>query len=318
MAAEPVPNRCPVCEFQYDWDGEFCGHCHHPYPKRENWARFAQLERFQYAHPGPEARGLVWFAVGCLRRAGHLMPDDGWKAGVEAAERYAAGLIDRDDLWWELSGVDLPPPPLDRPTAADALANAVRRAVGGAAQFLRDPQAAVVSFADDVAEAVALDRCPDLDWWSFPLPPELEPFRREFVGIDPARSEYANLRHEQPAGFAAYSALRREAQQQKTRREAAQKAEAAVQCDLYRDVFRYPYDPPPFDPQWRTDTVVTIADGIFRDRAFDRLPILADALEDAGCDAADVLAHCRADRPHVRGCWVIELVLDPDRSVPTE
>ena len=45
------------------------------------------------------------------------------------------------------------------------------------------------------------------------------------------------------------------------------------------------------------------------DRAFDRLPILADALEDAGCDNADVLAHCRGEGPHVRGCWVVDLIL---------
>ena len=52
-----------------------------------------------------------------------------------------------------------------------------------------------------------------------------------------------------------------------------------------------------------------IAAGIYDGRHFDRLPILADALEDAGCDHADILAHCRGDGPHVRGCWVVDLVL---------
>jgi hypothetical protein len=66
---------------------------------------------------------------------------------------------------------------------------------------------------------------------------------------------------------------------------------------------------PEVDPAWLTSTVVQLASGIYEDRAFDRLPILADALMDAGCDHPDVLAHCRSDGPHVRGCWVVDLLL---------
>ena len=55
--------------------------------------------------------------------------------------------------------------------------------------------------------------------------------------------------------------------------------------------------------------VVKIAQGIYDERAFDRLPILADALEDAGCDNADILAHLRSPGPHVRGCWAVDLIL---------
>ncbi len=60
---------------------------------------------------------------------------------------------------------------------------------------------------------------------------------------------------------------------------------------------------------WRDGTVTNVARSIYEDRAFDRLPILADALEDAGCDNADILAHCRGPGPHVRGCWVVDLIL---------
>lgn len=64
------------------------------------------------------------------------------------------------------------------------------------------------------------------------------------------------------------------------------------------------------NPAWRTSTVVALATGIYEERAFDRLPILADALQDAGCDSDDVLHHCRdAKATHVRGCWVVDLVL---------
>jgi hypothetical protein len=70
---------------------------------------------------------------------------------------------------------------------------------------------------------------------------------------------------------------------------------------------------PPFNlslnPCWLTLTVRQLAQAIYDDRAFDRLPILADALEDAGCDNADILNHCRQPGEHVRGCWVVDLLL---------
>ena len=60
---------------------------------------------------------------------------------------------------------------------------------------------------------------------------------------------------------------------------------------------------------WNDGTVRKIAQAIYDERAFDRLPILADALEDAGCDNADILNHCRNGGEHVRGCWVVDLLL---------
>ena len=76
---------------------------------------------------------------------------------------------------------------------------------------------------------------------------------------------------------------------------------------LLRDIF--PFALTPAEPRWRTADVVGVARGIYEDRAFDRLPLLADALMDAGCDSEDILAHCRSDGPHVRGCWVVDLAL---------
>jgi hypothetical protein len=63
------------------------------------------------------------------------------------------------------------------------------------------------------------------------------------------------------------------------------------------------------DPSWRTSTVVSLTRGIHEDQAFDRLPILADALQDAGCPETAVLAHCRCLGPHVRSCFVVHLLL---------
>ena len=64
-----------------------------------------------------------------------------------------------------------------------------------------------------------------------------------------------------------------------------------------------------FRPEWRTETVVGLANGIADDRAFERMPILADALEEAGCDLMSVLLHCREPIAHEGGCWVLEQIL---------
>lgn len=84
-------------------------------------------------------------------------------------------------------------------------------------------------------------------------------------------------------------------------------------CDLLRDIFG-------LNPTrtiticseclaWNDATVPKFAQVIYDDRAFDRLPILADALEESGCNNADILDHCRQPGEHVRGCWVIDLIL---------
>ena len=81
------------------------------------------------------------------------------------------------------------------------------------------------------------------------------------------------------------------------------------QARLTRDIFGNPFRPVAFDPAWRTDTAVTLARQMYDSREFGAMPILADALQDAGCTNEDVLNHCRGDGPHVRGCWVVDLVL---------
>jgi hypothetical protein len=56
-------------------------------------------------------------------------------------------------------------------------------------------------------------------------------------------------------------------------------------------------------------TVVALAKQMYESSDFSAMPILADALQDAGCDIEAVLSHCRGLEPHVRGCWVVDLVL---------
>ncbi|OAI54355.1 hypothetical protein AYO44_03545 [Planctomycetaceae bacterium SCGC AG-212-F19] len=81
------------------------------------------------------------------------------------------------------------------------------------------------------------------------------------------------------------------------------------QCAMLRDLFGNPFRPVAIHPAWSTSTVTSLAQGIYDDRAFDRMPILADALEDAGCTSTEILEHCRSGNEHVRGCWVVDLVL---------
>jgi hypothetical protein len=85
------------------------------------------------------------------------------------------------------------------------------------------------------------------------------------------------------------------------------------QAQIIRDIFGNPSRPTPYllpaVLAWNDATVRRIAEGIYEGRAFERLPILADALLDAGCDNEELIAHCRSAGPHVRGCWAVDLIL---------
>ena len=78
---------------------------------------------------------------------------------------------------------------------------------------------------------------------------------------------------------------------------------------LLRCIVGNPFRPVAFDPRWRTEHTVGIARKMYDDRDFAAMPILADALEEAGCAVEAVLLHCRESGPHARGCWVVDGVL---------
>jgi hypothetical protein len=85
--------------------------------------------------------------------------------------------------------------------------------------------------------------------------------------------------------------------------------EEREQAAIIRDIVGNPFRPVTFAPAWRTDTVLTLARQMYEARDFGAMPILADALQEAGCDNDDILNHCRGPGLHVRGCWVVDLVL---------
>jgi hypothetical protein len=89
--------------------------------------------------------------------------------------------------------------------------------------------------------------------------------------------------------------------------------ELRAQAGVLRDVFGNPFRPAAFDPPWRTPTVLALGRAAHEERTLPsgeldpaRLAVLADALEEAGADAA-VLAHLHGPGPHVRGCWAVDL-----------
>ena len=89
--------------------------------------------------------------------------------------------------------------------------------------------------------------------------------------------------------------------------------ESMRQAELLRDVIGNPFHRHVIDPAWLAwngATVHRIASSIYESKNWDELPILADALEDAGCGDADILTHCRSTGLHTRGCWVVDLLLD--------
>jgi hypothetical protein len=97
--------------------------------------------------------------------------------------------------------------------------------------------------------------------------------------------------------------------------EAARAEAARAFPPLLRDVIGNPFRPVTISPGWLTPDVTTLAQAAYDERLpsgtldLDRLAVLSDALEDAGCDSVDLLGHLRSPGPHVRGCWVVDLLL---------
>ncbi len=187
-----------------------------------------------------------------------------------------------------------------------------RAAVEAAERYADDPAA-----GDDLRQAQADAAAAYRDWsaaWVASLPPDCHPLDRARRSFQPDQAVVVAVRwataddlggelgymyaclwaaHSREGDAAVLAALRRYA-------------------DLLRDVFGNPFHPVAFDPAWRAwnhGTVPAIARRAYDERAFHDLPILADALEDAGCGDADLLAHCRCGGEHVRGCWAVDLLL---------
>jgi hypothetical protein len=175
------------------------------------------------------------------------------------------------------------------------------------AHLAGDPEGRAVEVAEQAVEGMAskeelataheeLARSDEQMWgqWSYVPPP------KEYFAYSAASSATLADALRAAEGTFRYAA------------EATGDGELQPQAALLRDVFGNPFRPVSVNPSlfaWNNHTISKLAQAIYDERAFDRLPILADALEDAGCSEPAILNHCRSGGEHVRGCWTLDLLL---------
>jgi hypothetical protein len=304
-----------MCGFVYAWNGASCEHCLFPSSGRRTWRQTDQLTRLQAASGNPPPEKLLLFSVGCLRRAWDLFPSDGHRRLVGSLEEWVTGESVRDSTDTGLR--ELLAGAVEQPFASAPSTNPTRWLVSAlrvSAELTRDGVQNALELARDAASclrhAVGYVRYPTRELLTFELPPDLERYRASLAVMTP--TEYRELRFRENAErpeARAYQALMRAATVYNQNRAEVRRAEEAAQCELFRDVLPYPFEPVALAPDWRTSTVMALARQFYDSRDFSPMPILADALQDAGCDDPDILDHCRADKPHVRGCWAVDLVL---------
>ena len=302
--------RCPRCEFSYGWDGHNCTHCHLPIPTRASWASFASLVRFDYAHPNRDRRKAVLLACAFARRVSHLLPPD--RANVvqvlDIAESYADGERAGVARMLRALGLYLRDPAAATIAQNDSGSRAVLAAThAGQMCATADGDTGFREAAAHARAAAAWAAFPEKAWNTFPLPRHLERHRPS-LSAPPSHDEYLAYRTTDPPRFAAVQELYRASAEYEGRRRDRERDEESAQCRLYREVFGYPFARVEFAPAWRTSTVLALANQMYETRDFSAMPILADALQDAGCGDDDILDHCRGTSDHVRGCWVVDSV----------
>jgi hypothetical protein len=239
----------------------------------EEWVAATDPSQFQESLQGTgNYRKLRLFAVACFRPFSHLCTDVRSQNALRTSEEYADGLVEL----YPLINAHL--------YATDVLDN------------LPAPASDTYPYADDAA------------YFAVQLARPSRRFRDGEVDIDPIdvfhlidSISYLSGHSQNNFKIGAYT--------DKAVFEKGMAIEKERQCRLLREIFGNPFRPVSFDAAWVTSTVLALAEGIYQERAFDRLPILADALQDAGCDNDDILNHCRGDGPHVRGCWVVDAIL---------
>jgi hypothetical protein len=223
------------------------------------------------------------FAVACCRTVGHLLDYERCQA-VDVAERFADGLADRAEL--DAARAEVSAFLDEAPDAYDAGAVSAYAVFYAVAADFRDLQTVHLA-AEHAADAFAIGAEDS---------PQGDGYVQAWIAAHGAVGRRGELLS---AAYRAYWDL---SWHQARRR----------QCDLLRDLFGNPLAPVRIEPAWRgwnESTVARLARAIYLEERFEDLAILADALEEAGCSDADVLAHCRAGGEHVRGCWLLDALI---------
>jgi hypothetical protein len=218
-------------------------------------------------------RKLRLFACACCHRIWDRIQDERSRAAVEFADRFAeTGMARRRGRPAIVSG-------------AKAACRALEKSTNGCANGAQYAFAMMQMTAACAARGVT-----DKDAWrSAHYALEFAAYAAAWIALTPSN----------PNEFAFWSPV-------------APHPEYERQSHLLRCVFGTPFRSVVLDSNWLTwqgDTVTNLAQAIYDERRFADLPILADALEEAGCDNADILTHCRTPAEHVRGCWVVDALL---------
>jgi hypothetical protein len=214
-------------------------------------------------------RKLRLFACACCQRISHRLTDERCRLALDVGVRHADGLLSREELFTINRDANLAAAELRRTTEEELLVSTSDVEVSG------------------VYAAAAASH----------LLGEPASSRADCVGACVAKALGA-----MPASRWSHHNFA----------DGIRLEEMGNQASLLREICGNPFHPltvPLFVLAWNDGTVVKLAQGIYYDQAFDRLPILADALEESGCTNADILNRCRQPGEHVRGCWVVDLIL---------
>jgi hypothetical protein len=232
----------------------------------------------EFLHGNASERKLRLFSCACCRRIARLLTHEPGLRAVEVAEQYADARQTREELDQAAEAVW---PLCDPPTGTRPRYAVIRAHVAAAtaatpdlsvSRALAAAAAAVAAAASDRGSPRLHSCCP-------------------FQGAKTEEEAWVSVRSE----------------------------EFKDQAVLLRDLVGNPFLPVSLDPAWltwREGTIPKLAQAVYDDRGLPNghvdngcLAILADALEDAGCDNGDILNHCRQPGEHWRGCWVVDLLL---------
>jgi hypothetical protein len=228
-------------------------------------------------------RKVRLFAVACCRRVWASLEHEEFRDAVRAAESFADGVADRTEM---VQAYEKARVTFVKLRGKDNGAGAALTA----SAFPSPPK----SIWERIADAL------DDPWWE-----------DEMDKGDPLGPALVAAR------LAAWAAA--ELQGQRNVFDApATIAERREQTVLLRCLFENPFRPRPVCGAWLTREVKALAEAIYAERAFDRMPRLAGALEASGCTNADLIEHCRSGEEHARGCWVVDLLLGKDGEAPAD
>jgi hypothetical protein len=244
-------------------------------------------------------RKLRLFACACCRRAGGLLPPEELRV-VDMAEAGADGRADLADVRRRLAE-HFPDLHLGRWGGGWAVRRRLRES--GGAWPTADELARFERQSDWFPEVLLI---PEAVWSARITARAMRLLKEAEIPREAIRERVTTG----PLGLPGWRASWDEVEEYIS---AARRREADWPAAGLRDVFGNPFRPGPVvGPDvrtWNGGTVVKLARGIYEEGAFDRLPVLADALEDAGCGDPDLLTHCRSGGEHVRGCWAVDLLL---------